>query len=81
VLAAIPAAALAADLVGIVTANGKPLADAKVSLSDGSSATGDKVGRFLIRNIRPGIYDLQCGNKAPVRIRINEGMNQINCEG
>jgi hypothetical protein len=73
--------AAAADLLGVVSQNGVPLPDARVELQGAGSATTDAAGRFLIRNIRPGIYDLRCGRSPAMRVRIRDGLNQINCNG
>jgi hypothetical protein len=75
--------ALAADVVGVVTRDGKPLPGAEVVLSadgKGFTARSDQDGRFLIRNIRPGSYQLNCG-KDTATVSVRDGLNQFNCNG
>ncbi len=76
---------LAADLIGAVLRGGGPLPGASVKLqyegTDAGSTTSDGAGRFVIRNLRPGVYEMRCGDLPVVRVRINEGLNEINCQG
>jgi carboxypeptidase family protein len=83
---AIPARA--AELVGVVSRDSRPLAGAEVTLlSDADEPVtdgrvrSDAAGRFLIRNIRPGTYRLKCGERPPLRVLVGDGLNQINCNG
>jgi hypothetical protein len=77
--------ALAADLIGTVSRSGAPVKDAPVILkyegSDAGSTKSDATGRFVIRNLRPGVYELHCGDRPAVKVKINDGPNQINCQG
>jgi hypothetical protein len=77
---------LAADLIGVVLLRGGgPLPGASVKLQyegkDAGSTTSDGAGRFVIRNLRPGVYEMSCGDSQVVRVRINDGLNEINCQG
>ncbi len=77
---------LAADLIGVVRRdNGATSADSTVSLSVGSREVRrvsiDPAGRFVIRNIRPGVYRMQCGSGPAVSLRVNEGLNETSCRG
>lgn len=76
---------LAADLMGVVLRAGSPLPDASVLLRyDGKEAGGARsnaAGRFVIRNVRPGTYEMKCGDGPVVRIQIADGLNQANCQG
>lgn len=76
---------LAADLIGVVRSDSGPRAGVSVTLQDGGqdfrTAKSDGAGRFVIRNLPPGEYDMKCGAQSPVRVRINDGLNQINCRG
>jgi carboxypeptidase family protein len=76
---------LAADLIGVVRSDGGSLPGVSVTLQvagkDVGRATSDGVGRYVIRNLPPGEYDMKCGTESPVRVRINDGLNQINCRG
>ena len=76
---------LAADLIGVVRRDGGPRTGVSVKLQvagrDVGSATSDGAGRYVIRNLPPGEYDMKCGTEVPVRVRINDGLNQSNCRG
>lgn len=75
----------AADLIGVVLRGGSPLPDAPVELRHGGAAAGSAkssaAGRFVIRNVRPGTYEMKCGDGPVVRIQIADGLNQANCQG
>ena len=77
--------ALAADLIGVVMRGGSPLPDAAVELrydgKEAGSARSSAAGRFVIRNVRPGTYEMKCGDGPVVRIQIADGLNQANCQG
>jgi hypothetical protein len=47
---------------------------------NGFTARSDQDGRFLIRNIRPGSYQLNCG-KDTATVSVRDGLNQFNCNG
>jgi hypothetical protein len=75
---------LAADLIGVVRSDRGPRAGVPVTLEDAGrevgTATSDGAGRYVIRNLPPGEYNMKCGTESPpVRVRINDGLNQINC--
>jgi Carboxypeptidase regulatory-like domain len=77
---------LAADLIGVVRSDGGPGARVLVTLQQAGrdvvgKAKSDDAGRYVIRNVPPGEYDMTCGKESPVRVRINDGLNQINCRG
>jgi hypothetical protein len=76
--------AMAADLIGTVLQGSAPLANVSVKLkydgADAGSATSDAAGRFIIRNLRPGVYEMQCGDKTALKVRISDGLNEINCQ-
>jgi len=75
----------AAGLVGVVRRDSRPLAGVEVKLlNNGRLVTDgrtDPSGRYLLRNLQPGVYDLQCGAASPFQVRIRDGVNQINCNG
>lgn len=77
--------ALAADLIGVVLRGGSPLPNASVELRYGGTTAGSAkssaAGRFVIRNVRPGTYEMKCGDGPVVRIQIADGLNQANCQG
>ena len=77
--------ALAAELIGVVLRGGSPLPNASVELRyDGAvagSAKSSAAGRFIIRNVRPGTYEIKCGDGPVVRIQIADGLNQASCQG
>jgi hypothetical protein len=77
--------AQAADLIGTVLHGSGPMRSVPVTLRAGdrdvASATTDDAGRYVIRSLRPGVYDLQCGSRPAVRVRVNDGLNQIDCQG
>jgi hypothetical protein len=77
--------ALAADLIGVVLRGGNPLPNTTVELRyDGAvagSAKSSAAGRFVIRNVRPGTYEMKCGDGPVVRIQVADGLNQANCQG
>ena len=50
-----------------------------VALGD-IGAVSDGSGRFVIRNVRPGVYMLKCGKAAPVQVQIRDGLNQLSCQ-
>jgi hypothetical protein len=89
--AALPAAlllagnVLAADLIGAVLRGNAPAPATPVKLffqgKEAGSATTDAAGRFVIRNLRPGVYDMRCGDRPAVRVQINDDLNEINCQG
>ena len=70
---------MAAEVVGTVVAGNSPATDVPVQLGS-FQATSDKAGRFLIRNVPPKTYDLKCGNAAPIRVEIRDGLNQVRCQ-
>jgi hypothetical protein len=79
-------ASMAADLIGLVLdRDGQPRQGVQVTLTpppDGKlepKATSDLRGKFLIRGLRPGDYEMKCGNHAAVLVRIGEGVNELNC--
>jgi hypothetical protein len=74
-----PGLALAAEVVGTVLRGSAPAANVTVSLGQ-FNATSDNSGRFLIRNVPPVGYDLKCGNAAPVKVQIRDGLNQVRCQ-
>jgi hypothetical protein len=73
-----PGASIAAEVVGTVLPGNSPVADVAVSLGQ-FTARSDAVGRFLIRNVPPGGYQLKCGNSAPLQVQIRDGLNQVKC--
>lgn len=75
----LPGLALAADVVGTVFRGNQPAAGVAVALGD-IGAVSDGTGRFVIRNIRPGLYALKCGKAAPVQVEIRDGLNQLSCQ-
>ncbi len=85
-LASFSAHALGADLIGVVL-DGKnnPLQASPITLqaagTEVARAKSDTVGRFIIRNLRPGVYQMRCGNRQAVSVRIMDGLNEINCRG
>jgi hypothetical protein len=76
---------LAADLIGVVLRGGAPSPGTSVNLqykdADAGKTTSDGAGRFVIRNLRPGVYKMRCGEGPVVLVRINDGLNEINCQG
>ena len=75
----LPGLALAADVVGTVFRGNQPAAGVAVALGD-IGAVSDGSGRFVIRNVRPGVYMLKCGKAAPVQVQIRDGLNQLSCQ-
>lgn len=75
-----PGAAMAAEVVGTVFRGNSPAANLAISLVGRFTATSDTSGRFLIRNVPPGAYQLKCGNAAPLQVQIRDGLNQVRCQ-
>lgn len=75
----LPGLAIAADLIGTVFRGNQPAPGVTVSL-DNIGAVSDGNGRFVIRNLRPGDYELRCGKSAPIRVTIRDGLNEVSCQ-
>lgn len=77
-LLAAPAVSWAAEVIGRATAaNGAPIAGAEVSLGS-FRVRADGAGRFVFRNVVPGVYQLSCGGR-PVQVTVRDGINQFDC--
>lgn len=74
-----PGLSIAAEVVGTVFLGSSTAANVAVSLGQ-FNATSDNSGRFLIRNVPPQNYELKCGNAAPVKVQIRDGLNQVSCQ-
>ena len=74
----LPALAHAADVIGTVLQGHQRVAGVTVSLGQ-FAAVSDASGRFVIRSIRPGTYNLKCGQANPVTVRIMDGLNEVSC--
>jgi hypothetical protein len=74
-----PGLSVAAEVVGTVYLGTSTAANVAVSLGQ-FNATSDNSGRFLIRNVPPQLYELKCGNAAPVQVQIRDGLNQVRCQ-
>jgi len=74
-----PGSSIAAEVVGTVLRGNSAVANVAVSLGQFTSKS-DTVGRFLIRNVPPGGYQLKCGNSAPLQVQIRDGLNQVRCQ-
>ncbi len=82
VFAALPSAVLAAEIVGSVLRGNAPAgANVTVELKGVAVVKTDASGRFVISNVRPGVYELRCGNGQVTQVRINDGINRISCQG
>jgi hypothetical protein len=82
ICAALPASLLAAEIVGSVLRGNAPVgANVSVELKGVAVVRTDGSGRFVISNVRPGVYELRCGNGQPTQVRINDGVNRISCQG
>lgn len=82
ILAALPYSAFAAELVGSVMRGNAPAgANVTVELKGVAVVKTDASGRFVIPNVRPGVYELRCGSGQPTQVRINDGINRISCQG
>jgi hypothetical protein len=80
--------ATAADLIGTVFKDGKPVIGATVNLvPDSQSVTNspppptktDQVGQYTIRGIVPGRYKLSCDSMVKI-IDIGYGINRYDCK-
>jgi len=79
-LLAIPAPSWAAEVIGrAVNAQGAPLRSVEVRLGPLVTRT-DGEGRFVFRNVAPGVYDMSCGGAAQ-RVSVRDGVNQLACRG
>lgn len=77
--ASLPGLALAADVVGTVF-RGNQAAPRVTAVLGEIGTVSDGSGRFVIRNVRPGLYDLKCGDAKPVQVQISDGLNQVSCK-
>ena len=75
----LPGLALSADVVGTVFSGNQAAPRVTAVLGDIGTVSDDS-GRFVIRNVRPGRYDLKCGDAKPVQVQISDGLNQVTCK-